>query len=64
VYSFSFGFTVLREVDENIADRVLWGATGSLMKMNLDNFFTEWTPKLKKMKMLAEMSQRSQADER
>lgn len=44
----SFGFEVVREVGEDgasVPDRLVWGATGTLMKLNLADFFTEWTPK-------------------
>lgn len=51
----SFGFRVLREVGEDsVADRLVWGATGTLMAMDIPAFFTEWTPKTRAM--LASMS--------
>ena len=46
---FSFGFDVLREVTEDtvsVPDRMVWGAIGTLMELDIKQFFTEWTPKL------------------
>jgi hypothetical protein len=40
---------VLREVTEDTTstgDRLVWGAIGTLMELDIRNFFTEWTPKL------------------
>jgi len=45
----SFGFERVRDVGDgisSISDRLIWGAVGTLMRMNLDSFLTEWTPKL------------------
>jgi hypothetical protein len=45
---FSFGFKVVKEVGDDsgsIGDRLLWGATGTLMKLDLSDFFAEWNPK-------------------
>ena len=44
----SFGFSVERYVgEESISDRLVWGAVGSLMSLDLDEFMRQWTPKLK-----------------
>jgi uroporphyrinogen-III synthase len=48
----SFGFSVVREVgDDNssIKDRLVWGAVGTLMTLNIPAFMTEWAPKLDKL---------------
>lgn len=48
----SFGFTRVRDVGDgmsSVPDRLVWGAVGTLMRMNLDSFLTEWTPKLAAM---------------
>ena len=45
----SFGFRTLREVTEDTTstgDRLVWGAIGTLMELDIKSFFTEWTPKL------------------
>jgi len=57
----SFGFTVLREVgDDNasVPDRLVWGAVGTLMAMNIPSFMQEWTPKLKKLIKVAALKAR------
>jgi hypothetical protein len=44
----SFGFKVDRYIDEgNVADRLVWGAIGSLMSLDIDEFMKQWTPKLR-----------------
>ena len=44
----SFGFSVEKYVDEDsVSDRLVWGAMGSLMSLDLDEFMEKWTPKLK-----------------
>ena len=46
----SFGFQSMRYVGETAAsvpDRLLWGAVGTLMAIELTPFFIEWSPKLK-----------------
>ena len=44
----SFGFKVLKEVTENdVQDRMVWGALGTLMELDMDTFFKEWKPKFK-----------------
>ena len=43
-----FGFDIVKEVGDessSIPDRLVWGAAGTLMKLNLNSFFSEWTPK-------------------
>ena len=52
----SFGFRVLREVTEDTTstgDRLVWGAIGTLMELDIKSFFTEWTPKLTELSELA-----------
>lgn len=46
---YSFGFTKLRDVDEDFSDRIVWGAVGTLMTMDIQSFLSEWTPKLKQL---------------
>ena len=46
----NFGFTILRDVGDdstlqNISDRLLWGAVGTLMSIDIKAFLEEWTPK-------------------
>lgn len=48
----SFGFKVLKYLDDtvdSVTDRLVWGAEGSLMGMDIPTFLTEWTPKLRVM---------------
>ena len=41
---------MLREVGEDsVSDRLVWGATGTLMAMDIRSFFSEWTPKTRAM---------------
>ena len=54
----SFGFSVVREVgDDNssIKDRLVWGAVGTLMSMNIPSFMNEWAPKLDKLIKVASL---------
>ena len=54
----SFGFVIVREVGDNavsIPDRLLWGAVGTLMEMDIPNFMSVWTPKLKGLMKMMEM---------
>lgn len=54
----SFGFSIVREVgDDNssIKDRLVWGAVGTLMSMNIPSFMNEWAPKLDKLITVAAM---------
>ena len=44
----SFGFEIVKYVGEDIGsvpDRLLWGAVGTLMRLDTTKFFDEWTPK-------------------
>eukprot|EP01038_Epipyxis_sp_PR26KG_P004670 gene4670-6561_t len=44
----SFGFVFLRAVNDDsgsIPDRLVWGAVGTLMKLDITKFWKEWTPK-------------------
>lgn len=55
----SFGFNVLREVTEDTVstgDRLVWGAIGTLMELDMKKFFAEWTPKLTELKEAAKAS--------
>lgn len=55
----SFGFNVLREVTEDTVytgDRLVWGAIGTLMELDMKKFFAEWTPKLAELKEEAKAS--------
>ena len=63
----SFGFKVLREVgDDNasVPDRLVWGAVGTLMAMNIPSFMQEWTPKLKKLMKTAALRAGPDSDSR
>merc|ERR1712070_1233197 len=47
-----FGFKIMREVGEesnSIPDRLVWGAVGTLMELDVVAFFKEWTPKFRIM---------------
>ena len=45
----SYGFETLRYVDESIGDRLVWGAVGTLMNMQIEPFLERWSPKLQYM---------------
>lgn len=48
----SFGFRVIKELTdslESVPDRLVWGAEGTLMELNLLEFLREWSPKLRKL---------------
>jgi len=54
----SFGFTKMREVGDegsSITDRLVWGAVGTLMEMDLNSFFAQWKPKFR---VLTEVAKR------
>ena len=49
-----FGFQTLREVTEDsVQDRLVWGAVGTLMEMDLNTFFKEWRPKFNVLMMMS-----------
>ena len=44
----SFGFRVIKIVEDSpscIADRLVWGAVGTLMELDIPQFFKTWAPK-------------------
>ena len=46
----NFGFKTLRNVGDDgksLGDRLLWGAVGTLMDLELEPFLKNWTPKLR-----------------
>ena len=44
----SFGFKRLKYIDEdNVKDRLVWGALGTLMSLDMEWFMKTWTPKLR-----------------
>ena len=44
----SFGFKRLKYIDEdNVKDRLVWGALGTLMSLDMEWFMENWTPKLR-----------------
>ena len=48
----SFGFRVVKELTDSmdsVPDRLVWGAEGTLMEMDIDAFLNEWSPKLRKL---------------
>ena len=49
----SFGFRTMREVDYSVTDRLVWGAEGTLMELDMSAFFKEWTPKLASLRAIA-----------
>lgn len=54
----SFGFRILRSVGDersSIADRLVWGAVGTLMEMDIGAFMLEWSPKLRSMIKMARL---------
>lgn len=60
----SFGFSVVREVGDessSIKDRLVWGAVGTLMSMNIPTFMNEWAPKLDKLITVAALKASSSA---
>lgn len=59
----SFGFDIMREVGDSpssIPDRLLWGAVGTLMNLDMKAFFHQWTPKLNDMIQREIIAQQSQ----
>ena len=47
----SFGFKTIRYVGDtasSVPDRLVWGAVGTLMELELNSFFEEWSQKLRK----------------
>ena len=53
----SFGFRVVKELTDSadsIPDRLVWGAEGTLMEMDIEAFLHEWSPKLKKLILVKE----------
>lgn len=48
----------MREVTEDtisVPDRMIWGAIGTLMELDIKQFFTEWTPKLEVLQEQADL---------
>ena len=48
----SFGFRVVKELTDSVdsvPDRLIWGAEGTLMEMDIPAFLDEWSPKLRKL---------------
>lgn len=54
----SFGFQVTREIGEGSPDEVVWGGKGTLMTLDIDKFFDEWSSKFKFMTRREEQRQR------
>jgi hypothetical protein len=57
----NFGFEIVRDVGDDsslrtVADRLLWGAVGTLMKIDIEQFLEEWTPKFQEMRLEKEAS--------
>lgn len=47
-----FGFQIMREIGDetySIPDRLTWGASGTLMELDMVKFFKEWTPKFRQL---------------
>jgi len=62
-YIHSFGFKKIREVDESYAsvpDRLVWGAIGTLMFLQLDTFYSTWTPRFRELHSRATVVQQNQ----
>jgi hypothetical protein len=60
----SFGFEKMREVGESygsIPDRLVWGAVGTLMRLDLDGFYAAWTPRFRGLYSRAVMKQQENA---
>ena len=36
-------------------DRLIWGAIGTLMELDINKFFSEWTPKLRVLQEQADL---------
>ena len=54
----SFGFKTIRFVGDeqsSVADRLVWGAVGTLMEMDIASFMREWSPKLRSMTKMAKL---------
>ena len=46
----SFGFQVERRIKEDdVGDRLVWGAVGSLMSLDIEQFMKTWTPKFREL---------------
>ena len=46
----SFGFTTMREVGDvssSVTDRLMWGAVGTLMTLDVESFFRQWTRRMR-----------------
>jgi hypothetical protein len=57
----SFGFKIKKEVTEkDVQDRLVWGAIGTLMELDLESFFEKWTPR---MPLLIEQAKRAREAE-
>ena len=53
----SYGFKKLRFVENDPTDRLVWGAIGTLMGMEIIPFLETWTPKLEMMLKQIEIDQ-------
>lgn len=40
---------MIREVEDNLLDRMTWGAEGTLMELDINSFFELWTPKFRSL---------------
>lgn len=55
----------MREVTEDTVstgDRLIWGAIGTLMELDIRKFFTEWTPKLEELSTAAKTARIKSGD--
>lgn len=60
----SFGFSTVREVGDDFAsvpDRLIWGAKGTLMEMNITSFLQEWSGV--KLEILIEAAKRKRNEQ-
>jgi hypothetical protein len=61
LFFLSFGFKITKEVTEkDVQDRLVWGAIGTLMELDLESFFERWTPR---MPLLIEQAKRAREAE-
>jgi len=52
----TYGYKIKDTIEENnIAGRLVWGAVGTLMEIDIEDFLYEWTPKIRQMLFDAEV---------
>lgn len=62
---YSFGFQVMREIGDSLStvpDQIVWGGVGTLMSLDIESFFVEWTPKFELMMEKEELRVQARMD--